>query len=203
MSTEHNVQRTSSPYRRCRRTNSSDVLRRLSRAPRPLSSMQTHIEVWRHALRDGIELPTSSLDHTDVFANAFRTSDCEIPNCRAIRDGVTPALNAARTAFTFPCVKGAATASTRRLRGLSSATGSFLPRRFCSATTAETNRSNSRSSRCLIAFDRSAGKTCGGAAVALVVTGADELGVANVSRVDVSENKSGAGDRDLTLPMCG
>jgi hypothetical protein len=33
-------------------------------------------------------------------ANAFRTFDWEIPNCRAIRDGVIPALNAARTAFT-------------------------------------------------------------------------------------------------------
>jgi hypothetical protein len=33
-------------------------------------------------------------------ANAFRTFDWEIPNCRAIRDGVMPALKAARTAFT-------------------------------------------------------------------------------------------------------
>ena len=42
-------------------------------------------------------------DRFDVSPdNAFRTSDCEIPNCRAIRDGVTPALNAARTAFSFP-----------------------------------------------------------------------------------------------------
>ena len=33
-------------------------------------------------------------------ANAFRTFDWEIPNCGAIRDGVMPALNVARTAFT-------------------------------------------------------------------------------------------------------
>jgi len=33
-------------------------------------------------------------------ANAFRTFAWEIPNCRAIRDGVMPALKAARTAFT-------------------------------------------------------------------------------------------------------
>jgi hypothetical protein len=33
-------------------------------------------------------------------ANAFLTSDSEIPNSRAIRDGVIPALNADRTAFT-------------------------------------------------------------------------------------------------------
>ena len=32
-------------------------------------------------------------------ANAFLTSDREIPNSRAIRDGVMPALNADRTAF--------------------------------------------------------------------------------------------------------
>ena len=32
--------------------------------------------------------------------NAFRTFDWEIPNCRAIRVGVMPALKAARTAFT-------------------------------------------------------------------------------------------------------
>ena len=44
--------------------------------------------------------------------NAFRTSDWEIPNCRAIPDGVTPALKAARTAFNFPCVKGTAIAAT-------------------------------------------------------------------------------------------
>jgi hypothetical protein len=32
--------------------------------------------------------------------NAFRTFDWEIANCREIRDGVMPALKAARTAFT-------------------------------------------------------------------------------------------------------
>jgi hypothetical protein len=36
-------------------------------------------------------------------ANALCTSDRDIPNSRAIRAGVTPALNAARTAFNFPC----------------------------------------------------------------------------------------------------
>lgn len=35
----------------------------------------------------------------DSLANAFRTSDRDSPNCRAIREGVTPALKAARTAF--------------------------------------------------------------------------------------------------------
>jgi hypothetical protein len=48
--------------------------------------------------------------------NALCTSDREIPNSRAIRAGVTPALNAARTAFDFPCGKEAATASACCLR---------------------------------------------------------------------------------------
>ena len=33
---------------------------------------------------------------------SFRTSDWDKPNCRAIRAGVTPALKAARTAFSCP-----------------------------------------------------------------------------------------------------
>ena len=37
-------------------------------------------------------------------ASAFLTSDCEIPNFRAIAEGLTPALNAARTAFSLPFV---------------------------------------------------------------------------------------------------
>jgi hypothetical protein len=42
--------------------------------------------------RDGADL--ISMDHS---ASALRTSDWEIPKCRAIRDGVTPALKAARS----------------------------------------------------------------------------------------------------------
>ena len=37
-------------------------------------------------------------------ASAFLTSDWEIPNCLAIADGLTPALKAARTAFSLPVV---------------------------------------------------------------------------------------------------
>jgi hypothetical protein len=44
-------------------------------------------------------------------AKAFRISDCEIPNCRAMRDGVTPALKAARTALSFPGVNATGTGS--------------------------------------------------------------------------------------------
>jgi hypothetical protein len=39
------------------------------------------------------------------LASAFRTSDWDKPNCRAICDGLTPTLKAARTAFSFPGVK--------------------------------------------------------------------------------------------------
>src|SRR5207247_1294951 len=48
-------------------------------------------------------------------ANTLRTSDWEMPNCRAISAGLTPALNAARTAFTCPRVKEIAATSTLRL----------------------------------------------------------------------------------------
>jgi hypothetical protein len=75
-------------------------------------------------------------------ANAFLMSDCEIPNCRAIRDGAMPALKAARTAFSFPDVKFVGTSTCWRLRGLL-LDEAFLPRRFCSASTAESNRSRS------------------------------------------------------------
>jgi hypothetical protein len=39
------------------------------------------------------------------LASAFRTSDCDKPNCRAICDGLMPALKTARTAFIFPGIK--------------------------------------------------------------------------------------------------
>jgi hypothetical protein len=35
-------------------------------------------------------------------ASTFRTSDWDNPNCSAIKDGLMPALNAARTALTCP-----------------------------------------------------------------------------------------------------
>jgi len=76
-------------------------------------------------------------------ANALRTSDCEIPNCRAILDGVIPALKAARTAFNFPWAKETSISSTLFLHERSYEAASFLPRRFCSASTAASNRSNS------------------------------------------------------------
>ena len=88
-------------------------------------------------------------------ASAFLTSDCEIPNCLAIADGLTPALKAARTAFSLPVVNEPApswAASWRRC-GFASATGfSFAglggrrPRRSASVVTAASSASISTSS---------------------------------------------------------
>src|SRR6516162_4995393 len=140
-----------------------------------------------------------------VFANALRTSDCEIPNCRAILDGVTPALKAARTAFNFACVKGTATTtSTRRLREISA--GSFLPRRFCSAITADVNWSSSWSSRSLTAFGKSVGRTwCEGIALRVLwmIAGEDPDDSEDrewASPVSADENRSGVDER-ARVPM--
>ena len=49
--------------------------------------------------------PTITRDYRPSVASAFLTSDCEIPNWRAIAEGLTPALKAARTAFSLPVVR--------------------------------------------------------------------------------------------------
>ena len=122
-------------------------------------------------------------------ASAFRTSDCEIPNCRAIRDGVIPALKAARTAFNFPLVNESGTSSNRRLRELSSKAGGFLPRRCCSAKAAATNWSSSGSVSRFIAFGRSLGRTC---RTLEVFAGDDESGLTgDEKRSPTVENRSG------------
>jgi CobQ/CobB/MinD/ParA nucleotide binding domain len=130
-------------------------------------------------------------------ANALRTSDCEIPNCRAILDGVTPALKAARTAFNFPCVKGtAATASTPSLRETAA---SCFPRRFCSAMTADSNWSSSWSLSCLTAFGKSAGRTWR-EGIALGGTG-DSEDREGASPMGADENRSGDDER-ARVPIC-
>jgi hypothetical protein len=55
--------------------------------------------VWFQVLEGDAKLKTA---YTDGLASAFRTSDWDKPNCRAICDGLTPTLKAARTAFSFP-----------------------------------------------------------------------------------------------------
>ena len=133
-------------------------------------------------------------------ANAFLTSDCEIPNCRAMCDGVIPALKAARTAFSFPDVKATGTDSACRLRGLLPDAGTFLPRRFCSAITTENNRSRSRSSSRLIALAKSRGRICRGDEVGSVLGDEDgPSGSKESPRPEVCENRSGVVHRECVL----
>jgi len=102
-------------------------------------------------------------------ANAFRTFDCETPNCRAIRVGAMPALNAARIAFTLPCANETSAMSTfrlavdcnrffvnpdgRRADGVTSVLtlDGNRPRRFASSNTASKSSSNSPSLNCPMA----------------------------------------------------
>jgi hypothetical protein len=104
--------------------------------------------------------------------NTFLTSDWDMPNCRAICDGLTPALSAARTALSCPRVNETVVTSARRLSpdddcfrtGSSVAfgwtLGGNLPRRFASSTDTVMSRSSSLSVRCLMALGRSLGRTC-------------------------------------------
>ena len=100
-------------------------------------------------------------------ASAFLTSDCEIPNCLAIAAGLTPALKAARTAFSLPVVNEPAPSSAASWRrcGFASATGfSFAgpggrrPRRSASVVTAASSVSISTSSNRFSAPAKSFGK---------------------------------------------
>ena len=100
-------------------------------------------------------------------ASAFLRSDCEIPNCLAIADGLTPALKAARTAFSLPVVNEPAPSSEASWRrfGFASATGfSFAglggrrPRRSASVVTAASSASISTSSSRFSAPAKSFGK---------------------------------------------
>ena len=137
-------------------------------------------------------------------AKAFRTFDWEIPNCRAIRDGVTPALNAARTAFNFPCARGTSAMSTFRrfliggdcsfvklgrtsnrcrnvCKSVSTPSG-VLPRRFISSRVAACRKSNSPSLKCLTALGRFLGRTCRCGAVSVAASVAVNFGGAEASR---------------------
>jgi hypothetical protein len=92
-------------------------------------------------------------------ANTFFTSDWDTPNCRAICDGLIPALSAARTALTCPRVNETFATSACCLSldddcfatgssvGFGSALGGNLPRRFASSTDAVMSRSSSVSLR--------------------------------------------------------
>ena len=136
------------------------------------------------------------------LVNAFRTSECEILNCRAICDGLSPALKAARTAFNLPGVKATETSSTLRFCEFSFE-GNFLPRRCCSTSNAAPNWSRSWSLSLFIALGRSLGRMCRseGAAVASASVAASEDGVGYTDGDNAAENRSGAVDRSLVPPM--
>src|SRR5215831_2972404 len=118
----------------------------------------------------------------DSDASALRTSDWEIPNCLAMREGVIPALKAARTALTWPRVNATLGSCGYRRSGDSSVVVDWsdarcsvpiwvvdritdvfvsdLPRHCSSWQVAAKSWSSSPSSNCLSALERSLGSTC-------------------------------------------
>jgi len=144
-------------------------------------------------------------------ASAFLTSECEIPNCRAIVEGLTPALKAARTAFSLAVGKEAKRSSTGAWRGCGFAlTGTFAsirlgsrPRRSASAVIAASSASISLSSSRFSAPARFLGNRGGGGETRL-------LGLALLSEtacgsggfaVGRAENRSGVGSTDRRVGM--
>src|SRR5262249_16627757 len=83
----------------------------------------TRINWWAKGARPIADIPVTECETTRLFCNRFpageilsafsrlrgsdastlRTSDWEIPNCLAMREGVIPALKVARTTLTWPC----------------------------------------------------------------------------------------------------
>jgi hypothetical protein len=134
-----------------------------------------------------------------------------------MREGVTPALKAARTAFNFPCVKGTSVISTclrffvggdctfiklgrmsnrwREVCKSASTPWGVLPRRFSSSRVVACRKSNSPSLRCLMALGRFLGRTCRGGAVSVVAFGAGDAEAVAVG------NRSGAVRSAGSRPM--
>ena len=65
---------------------------------------------WRRASATDFNRWAFCPDASVVYT--LRTSDCDMPNCRAMTDGLMPALAAARTALTCPLVKESVATST-------------------------------------------------------------------------------------------
>ena len=145
-------------------------------------------------------------------ASAFLTSDCEIPNSRAIADGLTPALKAARTAFSLPVVNEPAPSSAASWRrcGFASAPGFSLarlggrrPRRSASVVTAASSASISTSSNRFSAPAKSFGKKWRCCKAGLSGPGLP-FGTAEspaAVTVDGSENRSGVGTAGRRVGM--
>jgi hypothetical protein len=143
------------------------------------------------SLKARFYLPLPDLRNSD--ANTLRTSDWEIPNCFAMREGVIPALKVARTAFTWPSVNeilGSSGCCRRSddspvaidgsdarspapvgLAGRISGTLVVsLPRRCSSCRVAASSLSSSWSPNCWSALERSLGSTYRGEDLSAVVT---------------------------------
>ncbi len=142
--------------------------------------------------------------------STFRTSDCEIPNSRAIRGGAIPALKAARTAFTWPPVSERTACAGRPLEGSflfrdlgvgpsdAARLDGSLPRRFASSSAAARSDASSPSSSRLSALGKSFGNRYrrNDAAMSTAAAFGEETWLAGVgggSGADASENRSGVG----------
>src|SRR5262245_30637771 len=163
---------------------------------------KTRINWWAKGARPIADIPVTDCETTRLFctgflrgryyllfpdlrgsdASTFRTSDWEIPNCLAMREGVIPALKVARTALTWPCVNATLGSPGCRRSGdfsvvvdspdtrcsvliwvvgrITRVLVSDLPRRCSSSRVASRSRSSSPSSSCLSALERSLGSTC-------------------------------------------
>ena len=137
---------------------------------------------------------------------AFRTFDWEIPNCRAIREGVTPALNAARTNSVDQESKGLPLRSHCRRFSVVADCGfvksgpayetasrpcGILPRRFISSSVAAYIKSNSPSLKCLTALRRFLGRTCRCDAISVAASVPGNFGGAGLSPTAAAENRLG------------
>src|SRR5215472_10447404 len=91
--------------------NTDQFIKKRMRAIRPTADIPvvtaikrapTRLFCNRVSCRARYYLPFPAL--RDSNASTLRTSDWEIPNCLAMREGVMPALKVARTALTWPRV---------------------------------------------------------------------------------------------------
>jgi len=134
-------------------------------------------------------------------ASAFLTSDCEIPNFRAIAEGLTPALNAARTAFSLPFVSecpASSSVGTFDAEGLGN-----RPRRSASLVTAASRVSTSVSSKRCSAPARSFGSKYRVCAAELSTTAlpCGTAGDSGALGVGAAENRSGVVSADRRVGM--
>src|SRR5262245_21432296 len=97
---------------------------KLAKGARPIADIPvTDVETTRLfcnrvSCRARYYLPFPAIRDSD--ASTSRTSDWEIPNCLAMREGVMPAFKAARTALTWPRVNATLASSGCRRSGDSS-----------------------------------------------------------------------------------